>query len=214
MGEHRVSCVDIGTDLHAAVREALAGAGVLDRITSSTRVAIKPNLTYPYYKQGVTTSPATVRECVRIVRERTSHVRIVETDGGYGAWLATEAFAGHGFDRLATEFDIRVDNLRDEPSEDIEILRKSWGSKVDPLLDDPSAPYNTRAVIDACRPFEKLATFPRVAQASPARVRETVAKWNELFTDSRFPLPATVVPSGAVDEQAHGGGVTAMDKKD
>ena len=105
-------------------------------------------------------------------------------------------------------------STRCEPSEDIEILRKSWGSKVDPLLDDPSAPYNTRAVIDACRPFEKLATFPRVAQASPARVRETVAKWNELFADPRFPLPATVVPSGAVDEQAHGGGVTAMDKKD
>ena len=105
-------------------------------------------------------------------------------------------------------------STRCEPSEDIEILRKSWGSKVDPLLDDPSAPYNTRAVIDACRPFEKLATFPRVAQASPARVRQTVAKWNELFADQRFPLPATVVPSGAVDEQTHGGGVTAMDKKD
>ena len=105
-------------------------------------------------------------------------------------------------------------STRCEPSEDIEILRKSWGSKVDPLLDDPSAPYNTRAVIDACRPFEKLATFPRVAQASPARVRETIAKWNELFADPRFPLPATVVPSGAVDEQTPGGGVTAMDKKD
>ena len=83
-------------------------------------------------------------------------------------------------------------------------LRKSWGSKVDPLLADPNVPYNSRALIDACRPFEKLETFPRVAQSSPARVREAVAKWKDLFADPRFPLPETVIPSGAVDEKARG----------
>jgi 4-hydroxy-3-polyprenylbenzoate decarboxylase len=103
-------------------------------------------------------------------------------------------------------------STRCEPTEDIEILRKTWGSKVDPLLANPAVPYNTRAVIDACRPYNRIDTFPRVAQASPARVRETVAKWKELFSDPRFPLPDTVVPSGAVDE--HGGAVTPMDKKD
>ena len=65
-------------------------------------------------------------------------------------------------------------------------------------------PYNSRALIDACRPFEKLDTFPRVAQSSPARVREAVAKWKDLFADPRFPLPETVIPSGAVDEKARG----------
>jgi UbiD family decarboxylase len=90
-------------------------------------------------------------------------------------------------------------STRCEPSEDIEIMHKSWGSKVDPMLRDPSAPYNTRALIDACRPFEKLDTFPRVAQSTPRQVRETVAKWKALFADPRFPLPETVVPSAAVD---------------
>jgi UbiD family decarboxylase len=93
---------------------------------------------------------------------------------------------------------------RCEPSEDIEIMRKSWGSKVDPLLDNPAVPYNTRALIDACRPFEKLDTFPRVAQASPALVRETVAKWKGLFADPRFPLPESVLPSTAVSESSGG----------
>jgi hypothetical protein len=83
-------------------------------------------------------------------------------------------------------------------------MRKSWGSKVDPLLDNPAVPYNTRALIDACRPFEKLATFPRVAQASPALVRETVAKWKELFADPRFPLPESVLPSMAVSDSSGG----------
>ena len=105
-------------------------------------------------------------------------------------------------------------STRCEPSEDIEIMRKSWGSRVDPLLEDPTAPYNSRALIDACRPFEKLETFPRVAQSSPAHVRETVAKWKELFADPRFPLPDSVVPSAAVDEQVAGTGVTPMDRKD
>ena len=103
---------------------------------------------------------------------------------------------------------------RCEPSEDIEIMRKSWGSKVDPMLADPTVPYNTRALIDACRPFEKIDTFPRVAQSSPARVRETVAKWKDLFTDPRFPLPETVIPSAAVDEEVRGSGVTSLDRKD
>ncbi len=84
-------------------------------------------------------------------------------------------------------------STRCDPAEDIEILRKSWGSKVDPMLDDPTAPYMTRAVIDACRPFEKLATFPQVAESTPAQMRETVAKWKDLFADPRFPLPDTVI---------------------
>jgi 4-hydroxy-3-polyprenylbenzoate decarboxylase len=95
-------------------------------------------------------------------------------------------------------------STRCEPSEDIEIMRKSWGSKVDPLLADPAVPYNSRALIDACRPFEKLATFPKVAQSSPAQVRATVTKWKELFADPRFPLPETVIPSAAVSDPSAG----------
>ena len=104
-------------------------------------------------------------------------------------------------------------STRCEPSDDIEIMRKSWGSKVDPLLKDPMVPYNSRALIDACRPYEKVDTFPRVAQASPALVRQTVNKWKELFADPRFPLPESTIPSAAVGE-THGAGVSAMDRKD
>jgi UbiD family decarboxylase len=104
-------------------------------------------------------------------------------------------------------------STRCEPSDDIEIMRKSWGSKVDPLLMNPAAPYNSRALIDACRPYEKIDSFPRVAQSSPEQVRETVAKWKELFADPRFPLPETVIPSAAVDD-TRGHGATQMDKKD
>jgi UbiD family decarboxylase len=67
-------------------------------------------------------------------------------------------------------------STRCEPSEDIEIMRKSWGSKVD-RCSNPAF-RTTRALIDACRPFEKLATF-RGGAAAPA-IRDTVAKWKDL----------------------------------
>jgi 3-polyprenyl-4-hydroxybenzoate decarboxylase len=92
-------------------------------------------------------------------------------------------------------------STRCDPAEGIEIMRRSWGSKVDPLVEDPSAPFMSRALIDACRPFEKLATFPRVAQASPALVRRTVNKWKELFADPRFALPDSAIPSTAVGDE-------------
>ena len=91
-------------------------------------------------------------------------------------------------------------STRCDPAEDIEIMRKSWGSKVDPLVADPSTPFMSRALVDACRPYGQLASFPRVAQASPSLVRETVSKWKELFADPRFALPESAIPSAAVSE--------------
>jgi UbiD family decarboxylase len=67
---------------------------------------------------------------------------------------------------------------RSDPAEDIEIMRKSWGSAADPLNVDPARPYNSRAVIDACRPFERLATFPAIAEGDPGRLREIATKWD------------------------------------
>jgi uncharacterized protein (DUF362 family) len=117
--QRRVSCVGIGEDLRRAVKSALEGSGILARVTDTTRVAIKPNFTYPYYKPGVTTSPRVIRACVEEILERTSHVRIVETDGGYGLWTAKEAFAGHGVDILVRELGITVSNLCEESAEEI-----------------------------------------------------------------------------------------------
>lgn len=118
--EHRIQLLKINKDLTAVVRSALVQTGLLGCMTSSTRVAIKPNFTYPYYKTGVTTSPQIIRETVKILREYTLHIAVVETDGGYGAWRATEAFAGHGLYQLRDEYGIEVVNLNDEPSEMIE----------------------------------------------------------------------------------------------
>jgi len=118
--KHRITLCKIEIELGKAIRMALEGVGLLERVTNSSRVALKPNFTYPYYKAGVTTSPQVIRETVKILREYTSHIAIVETDGGYGAWQAAEAFAGHGMDLLSNDFGVEIVNLNEEPRELIE----------------------------------------------------------------------------------------------
>ncbi|WP_433298478.1 UbiD family decarboxylase [Pseudonocardia sp. CA-142604] len=70
---------------------------------------------------------------------------------------------------------------RTEPGRDIDVQRYTWGSRVDPLREPGAPPYNTRAVIDACRPFERLAGFPRVAETSRELRDQVLAKWPDVL---------------------------------
>ena len=71
---------------------------------------------------------------------------------------------------------------RVDPREDVEILRRMQASPLDPVSYPPGVQaFNARMVVDACRPWERLGSFPRVAQATPelrARVRH---KFPDLF---------------------------------
>jgi 3-polyprenyl-4-hydroxybenzoate decarboxylase len=87
---------------------------------------------------------------------------------------------------VVVDHDIDPTNLEDviwamctrcDPGIDIEVMRRTWGSKADPLLVDQDVPHNSRAVIDACRPFERMDAFPTVATASPALQEATRRKW-------------------------------------
>lgn len=69
---------------------------------------------------------------------------------------------------------------RTDPGRHIDILRDTWGSRVDPLRESGAPAYNTRAVIDACRPFERLSSFPRVAESSPELLRRVRERWPEI----------------------------------
>jgi uncharacterized protein (DUF362 family) len=95
----------------------MKAVGLLDRLIHSPRVVLKPNFTYPYYKPGVTTSPLMISAAAKILREYTPHIAIVETDGGYGAWKASEAFFGHGMNLLSEKYGIEIVNLNEEPWE-------------------------------------------------------------------------------------------------
>jgi 4-hydroxy-3-polyprenylbenzoate decarboxylase len=69
---------------------------------------------------------------------------------------------------------------RCDPASDIEFVRRAWSGPLDPLLDKASS-TNSRAIIDACRPFERLADFPRVARTSPELRRKVQEKFADLL---------------------------------
>jgi UbiD family decarboxylase len=71
-------------------------------------------------------------------------------------------------------------STRCDPQRDIDIMRYCWGSRVDPLGLPGQPSYNSRALVDACRPFERLASFPPVAEASADLLQRVAARWPEL----------------------------------
>ena len=72
---------------------------------------------------------------------------------------------------------------RTDPAIDIDIIQRGMGSKNDPMyVAYPySAPYSSKAIIDACRPYDHLHDFPEVAEASKELQEKTRKKWRELF---------------------------------
>jgi 4-hydroxy-3-polyprenylbenzoate decarboxylase len=67
---------------------------------------------------------------------------------------------------------------RCDPAEDIDIVRKMWSGPLDPMS---SGNTSSRALIDACRPFCRLATFPKVTQASPELRAKVAAKFADII---------------------------------
>jgi 3-polyprenyl-4-hydroxybenzoate decarboxylase len=72
---------------------------------------------------------------------------------------------------------------RTDPEVDIDIIRRGMGSKNDPMFVAYryAAPYSSKAVIDACRPYDHLDDFPDVAEASRELQDEVRAKWKDIL---------------------------------
>jgi len=76
-------------------------------------------------------------------------------------------------------------STRSDPETSIDILRHAWSSPLDPTLTAEAKAnkqfWNSRATINACKPFDRLADFPPLAVASPALIKATKEKWGWLL---------------------------------
>jgi len=63
--------------------------------------------------------------------------------------------------------------MNGDPVEDIDFIRRAWSGPLDPRLPKGRS-WNSRALIDACRPYEMLKDFPPVVKASD-ELREKVS---------------------------------------
>jgi UbiD family decarboxylase len=72
---------------------------------------------------------------------------------------------------------------RTDPAIDIDIIQRGMGSKNDPMFVAYryDAPFSSKAVIDACRPWDHIGEFPAVAEASKELQEKTRAKWKDLL---------------------------------
>ncbi len=71
---------------------------------------------------------------------------------------------------------------RVDAREDVEILRGNWSTTLDPTAyPDDLRVFNTRMVIDACRPWARRDSFPKVARSSKALDERIRAKFGALL---------------------------------
>ncbi len=69
-------------------------------------------------------------------------------------------------------------SFRTDPEKDIDIVRRAWSSPLDPMIRKPSnAYYNSRAIIDACKPYEWIDEFPAEVKAGPELIENVKKKW-------------------------------------
>jgi UbiD family decarboxylase len=106
---------------------------------------------------------------------------------------AITAAAGSSMGRyvIVVDDDVNVSDLeeviwcvstRTDPATSIQIVRDTPSNPLDPMLADLSKPWVTsRAVVNACRPYDRLDTFPKVVEVSRELAAEVRDRWGGLL---------------------------------
>lgn len=119
----------------AVIRDGLQWLNLPARLTASSTVFIKPNLTFPVFRKGVMTNPECVEALVVALKDYTSHIIIGEADsGGYNRFSIDDVQQKIGLKDLEKKYGIKVVNLSRLPRRE---LRFKAGSRevVFPLPD-------------------------------------------------------------------------------
>jgi 4-hydroxy-3-polyprenylbenzoate decarboxylase len=84
---------------------------------------------------------------------------------------------------------------RTDPVESIDFLRDCWSGPLDPAIPRSRKGLSSRALIDATRPYQWRADFPRVSGATSELRRHVRAKWPTLLSPGATSgVVAAVVP--------------------
>jgi uncharacterized protein (DUF362 family) len=97
-------------------------------------VFIKPNLTYPSYKKGVTTRKEYVESLVKALRQinSTAKIFIGEGEGGYNSFSMTDAMRVMGFYDIAKRYpNVEIINLSEVQRRSVQLEAKNKSYSVD-----------------------------------------------------------------------------------
>jgi 4-hydroxy-3-polyprenylbenzoate decarboxylase len=71
-------------------------------------------------------------------------------------------------------------STRCNPSDDLDILRNTWSTGLDPSQYPPEKrPYGSKVLIDACKPHRSIKQFPRSTALSRETYERMASRWNE-----------------------------------
>jgi 4-hydroxy-3-polyprenylbenzoate decarboxylase len=80
-------------------------------------------------------------------------------------------------------------STRCDPCEDIDLLRKTWSTGLDPSkVVVAERPYGSKALIDACKPHRYLNEFPKRTLLRQPIYAQVARRWQELGLDGRPPI--------------------------
>jgi len=91
-----------------------------NQVDKGSTVFVKPNFTYPYYKEGITTTPELLRTFLEILKDRAGEVIVGESNGGNNSFTADDAFKGHNMQEICRDAGATLVNLSKMPSMPVE----------------------------------------------------------------------------------------------
>jgi uncharacterized protein (DUF362 family) len=118
MTDFRASITKV-SNLHDDIAHSLDFVKWKEIVRKDSTVFIKPNFTYPFYKEGITTNPLVLKEFLAILKDRADRVIMGESDGGNHSFSADEAFEGHGMHEICKESGAELVNLSKIPAETV-----------------------------------------------------------------------------------------------
>jgi len=72
-------------------------------VKTDSTAFIKPNFTFPYYKEGITTTPELLKNLLEIIKDGANNTILGESNGGNHSFTADEAFEGHNMYEICKE---------------------------------------------------------------------------------------------------------------
>jgi len=109
------------TNLRDKIRESLEFVDWKNKIFPDSNIWVKPNLTFPEYMPGVTTSPHFMATLLDVLKERTKHLTVFESDGGNNSYTMERAFKGHDLYEICESRSVRLVNLTREKTEIVKV---------------------------------------------------------------------------------------------
>jgi UbiD family decarboxylase len=70
---------------------------------------------------------------------------------------------------------------RSDPERSIDVIRRCWSTPLDSMIPTGGFPLNSRAIIEACRPYERISSFPPVVGAKKEYLDAIQKKWGSLL---------------------------------